>query len=467
MGRPDPTATLQPVAERVRAETGTDFVVVMSPGGRRYTHPDPRQIGQQFIGHIRAAQRGGEVTESYRGTLGPSVRAVVPVEQGRRVVALVAVGIRRTAVTQAVGAQLPALGLAGALAAALSGLGTWLVARRVRRQTHGLGAAQLQDMYDYYDAVLHAVREGLLLVDGAGRVRLVNDECRRLLDLPGDVVGRPVAELGLTPTLERTLVEGTPRLDELHVTSARVLVLNQARARWKGRDLGTVVDHPRPHRPAGPDRRARHRPRAHRGAALAGARVGQPAAHGRLPDRARPGAGGAASSPPRSCRWRSGSPTRSSAPSTSRPSPRCCSASRPRPASAASTSSWATTRSCPTASPRRATWSRSSATSIDNAFDAVATVGGEKVVRFDAGVHDGYAVLTVTDTGPGVPRPDRGAGVPARLVHQGRRGGARGGRGLGLALVAQSVERLGGSIEVAGPPGARFTVRLPVPGGQP
>ena len=96
-------------------------------------------------------------------------------------------------------------------------------------------------MYDYYDAVLHAVREGLMLVDGDGRVRLVNDECRRLLDLPEDVVGRPVSELGLVPPLERTLVEGTPRQDELHVTSARVLVLNQARAQWHGRDLGTVV----------------------------------------------------------------------------------------------------------------------------------------------------------------------------------------------------------------------------------
>ena len=97
-------------------------------------------------------------------------------------------------------------------------------------------------MYDYYDAVLHAVREGLLLVDGAGRVRLVNDECRRLLGLDGDVVGPPGGGARpADPALERTLVEGTPRLDELHVTSARVLVLNQARARWKGRDLGTVV----------------------------------------------------------------------------------------------------------------------------------------------------------------------------------------------------------------------------------
>ncbi|MCY7343706.1 MAG: PAS domain-containing protein [Pseudonocardia sp.] len=47
-------------------------------------------------------------------------------------------------------------------------------------------------MYEYYDAVLHAVREGLLLLDREGRVQLVNDEARRLLHLDDDVIGRPV-----------------------------------------------------------------------------------------------------------------------------------------------------------------------------------------------------------------------------------------------------------------------------------
>ena len=68
--------------------------------------------------------------------------------------------------------------------------GAWLVSRRLRRQTHGLGAREITRMYEYYDAVLHAVREGLLLLDGDGRVQLVNDEARRLLGLPDDVVGR-------------------------------------------------------------------------------------------------------------------------------------------------------------------------------------------------------------------------------------------------------------------------------------
>ncbi len=466
VGRPDPTATLQPVAERVRTETGTDFVVVMSPGGRRYTHPDPRQIGQQFIGHIRQAQQGGEVTESYRGTLGPSVRAVVPVEQGRRVVALVAVGIRRTAVTQAVGAQLPTLGLAGALAAALSGLGTWLVARRVRRQTHGLGAAQLQDMYDYYDAVLHAVREGLLLVDGAGRVRLVNDECRRLLGLDGDVVGRPVAELGLTPTLETTLVEGTPRLDELHVTSARVLVLNQARARWKGRDLGTVVtirDRTDLQALTGELDTARGLTEALRSQAHESANRLHTVVSLIELDRAQEALEFATEELSMAQRL-----TDQVVGAVHEPALAALLLGK---SAQASEHGIDFVVGDDVVVPDGIAPSRDLVTIVgnllDNAFDAVATVGGEKVVRFDAGVHDGYAVLTVTDTGPGVPGPDPVQAFRRGWSTKGDGGGTPGGRGLGLALVAQSVERLGGSVEVAGPPGARFTVRLPVPGGQP
>src|SRR5262245_4926476 len=38
---PDPSVVLQPLAERVRADTATDFVVVMSPSGQRWSHPNP------------------------------------------------------------------------------------------------------------------------------------------------------------------------------------------------------------------------------------------------------------------------------------------------------------------------------------------------------------------------------------------------------------------------------------------
>jgi sensor histidine kinase regulating citrate/malate metabolism len=88
----DPSAALQPLAEDVRRDTGTDFVVVMTVDGVRFTHPDPTQIGRHFLGTIAPAARGEPVTETYTGTLAPPCARSCPSRTAARVVALVAVG---------------------------------------------------------------------------------------------------------------------------------------------------------------------------------------------------------------------------------------------------------------------------------------------------------------------------------------------------------------------------------------
>lgn len=458
---PNPTATLQPYAERVRLETGTDFVVIMSTDGIRYTHPDRRQIGKRFIGHIATAAQGGVVVEDYTGTLGPSRRVVVPVRDGGRVVALVSVGIRKTAVAERLSGQLPGLLLAGLAAALLSGLGTALVARRIRRQTHGLGEQQLQEMYEYYDAVLHAVTEGLLLTDLEGRLRLANDEAFRLLGLPENAQGRPVADLGMAEPLVAALTDADPREDELHVTDARVLVLNKAPAVRHGRRLGFVVtlrDRTDLEDLTGELDSARGltealRSQAHESAnrlhtvvslielghadrALAFA-TDELAASQVLTDRVVASVqepaltalllGKAAQAGERGIDFEVGEGAR-----------------------------W----------PEGVAPARDVVTIVgnlvDNALDAVATAKGARRVRVDAHVDGGYAVLTVEDTGPGLP-----PGEVERAFQRGystKQAAGEGRRGLGLALVAQSVQRLGGELRVEGPPGARFVVRVPVGG---
>lgn len=459
---PEPARVLQPYAERVRVETGTDFVVVMSPTGTRYSHPDPAQVGRRFIGHIEEAAAGGTVVEDYTGTLGPSRRVVVPVMDGDTVVGLVAVGIRKAAVAERLQAQLPVLLLAGLAAALLSGLGMALVARRIRRQTHGLGEEQLREMYEYYDAVLHAVTEGLLLVDLDGRLRLANDEAVRLLDLPEDAQGRPVGGLGLAPPLVAALTDPEPREDELHVTDARVLVLNKAPAQWQGRPLGVVVtlrDRTDLEDLTGELDSARGltealRSQAHESAnrlhtvvslielghtdrALAFA-TEELAASQVLTDKVV--------------------------------------ASVEEPALAAlllGKAAQATERGIDFEVGDSAEWPEGAAPArevvtiagnlIDNALDAVAEASGPRRVRVDARVEAGYAVLVVEDTGPGLD-----PGALDRAFERGystKEASGQGRRGIGLALVAQSVQRLGGGLSVQGPPGARFTVRIPLGGG--
>jgi two-component system CitB family sensor kinase len=233
----DPSASLQPYAEATRIATGTDFVVVMAPDRTRYSHPNQDLIGQPFAGTVDAALSGGRVVEEYRGSLGDSVRTVVPVRDTAdgEIIGLVSVGITTKAINRALVAQLPVVGLATGVALLLAAFGSWLLSRRLRRQTHGLGPAEMTRMYEYHDAVLHAVREGLVVVDRDGRVTLINDEGRRLLGVTPDEPD------GLPPEVAGLLAERRPTVDEPVLVGDRVLVASRRETRFDGRLLGTVL----------------------------------------------------------------------------------------------------------------------------------------------------------------------------------------------------------------------------------
>jgi two-component system CitB family sensor kinase len=253
----DPTSLLQPFAESVRVDTGVDFVVIMDRDRTRWSHPSVEQLGKKFIGNLGGALEGEVYTEEYVGTLGPSIRAIVPVfatgapgatgatgatgsNAAAPVVALVAVGITLTQLDDLLVDEFWDIVVA-ALAVLLVGIvGAGLIAQRLRRQTHGMGEREITRMYEYYNAVLHAVREGLLLIDLEGRVQLVNDEARRLLSLPDDVVGRSLDDLGLPPALVQA-ASGERGADEVYVTGDHVLVASSSAAFWDGKEVGAVV----------------------------------------------------------------------------------------------------------------------------------------------------------------------------------------------------------------------------------
>ena len=245
----DPTTQLQPIASSIQQSTSVSFVVIMSPAGVRYTHPNPDEIGKHYIGNTAQALAGHPFSEVYTGTLGPSVRSVAPIyatngQADHKIVGLVSVGITLEQVSTLASRALPLI-LAIALGAvALVGLGSWALSRRLSKQTLGLGPQEITRLYEHHDAVLHAMHEGLLVLDRRRRVLLVNDEALRLLDLSGSgepIEGRNIADLGLDPALTALLASGRDAHDETHLAGPLVLAVNQSKAVRDGRDLGTVA----------------------------------------------------------------------------------------------------------------------------------------------------------------------------------------------------------------------------------
>jgi len=463
----DPAADLQPYAEDVRRSTGLDFVVVMAPDRTRFSHPTPELLGKPFIGTIQPALDGATFTEIYTGTLGRSVRAVTPVQDGAGdVVGLVSAGITLEAVGTDVRRALPGLLLAAAGLFALAVIGAVLVVRRLRRATHGLGPEELGRMYSYYDAVLHSVREGLVLLDRFGRIQLANDEARRLLDLPAEVAGVDVRAAGLPDMLADLLATGRDATDEIHLTADRVVVVSSAPARADGKVLGRVVtlrDHTEVQELAGELNTARGlaealRSQAHEAANRLHAVVS-------LIELGRPDDAVELATEEMRVAQRL---TDQLLVAVDEPVIAALLLGKSAVAGERGIELVVTedTEVGADALVSSGVASRDLVTLLgnllDNAIDAAAETPPPREVEVTVRTIDAALLIRVADTGPGL---DAEA---ARLAF--RRGWSSKptdterlhGRGLGLALVGQTVERLGGSIEVTRDVGAVFTVLIPL-----
>ncbi|UGQ11488.1 sensor histidine kinase [Yinghuangia sp. ASG 101] len=469
----DPSARLQPVAESVRHENDVDFVVVMSTAGIRFTHPDPGLIGGRFVGHIDAAVRGEAFTESYTGSLGPSVRAVVPMfaepgaAPGATPVALVAVGVTERHIDSLVWDDIPLVVLIAAGALTLAGGAAVAVHRRLRRQTLGLGPDELRRMYEHHDAVLHAVREGLVVLDGDGRLMLANDEAIRLLALPADFEGRDVRdpELDLDETLAATLAAGHTVEDELHVAGDRVLTVNVKATERDGHVLGAVAtlrDHTELRALVGELDEVRSFAEALRASAHeAGNRLHTVVALielGRPEDAVRFATGEIAASQLLADRLTTG---------VREPVVAALLFGKHAQAAERGVHLTVTADRAPDLEAYCEPGDLVTVLGnlVDNAIDAAASAPPPRTVEVTVEAGTGprpELVVVVADSGPGVD-----AESAARIFERGwstKASHGPQGRGLGLALVRQITERHGGAITVAQRPcqGAEFTVRMPL-----
>ena len=128
-------------------------------------------------------------------------------------------------------------------ALAIGLVGSWLLARRIKRQTLGLEPSEIAGLAEHREALLHGIAEGVLALDPQGRITLVNDVARRLLDLPEHAEGMTLTDLRVRGRLLDVLggADDDRAHDEVVVRRGRVLVMNRMHVERDGRPLGTVT----------------------------------------------------------------------------------------------------------------------------------------------------------------------------------------------------------------------------------
>ena len=225
------SARVQERAEEIRLATGAQYVVVGDRRGIRLAHPDPEKIGLPFVGgDLEPALREGEsyVSEAV-GTLGPSLRGIVPVRSGAgEIIGFVAVGHLLSDVEETVRSQQKLIYGYVAVVLLFGVVGAIVIARGLKSAIFGLEPHEIAALYRERSTIIGTIREGVVAVDAEGRLTLVNQAALTYLGQAADtdLRGSRLAEICPCEELSRVLAEGAQVPDREIEVRGRSMVVN-------------------------------------------------------------------------------------------------------------------------------------------------------------------------------------------------------------------------------------------------
>ncbi|SDS87811.1 sensor histidine kinase [Actinoplanes derwentensis] len=234
--QPAPGAALPALVQATQTQSGVSSVTVADTRGIVVDSTDPTLVrerlplGDQSVAHGRSWS--GELR--LNGTL--ELVAQVPVlgdqhdNLGRQLGVVVIGEVSPTLWQRALDASYN-IGIYLGLASLVGLTGSWLLARRIKRQTLGLEPREIAGLAEHREAMLYGIAEGVIALDPHHRITLVNAPGRALLDLPEDCVGRSLGELDVDGRLAEVLSGGDASSsrgrDQVVVRAGRVLVMNR------------------------------------------------------------------------------------------------------------------------------------------------------------------------------------------------------------------------------------------------
>ncbi|WP_407360059.1 hypothetical protein [Microbacterium sp. LBN7] len=237
----DPSSTIQPIAEVIREASDLAYVVVANADGIRYSHPNPYRIGEKVSTDPSIPLAGEIYVGTQTGTLGTSWRVKVPVfTDDGAVIGTASVGILESELNDEFMRNLAWLISAMLAAAVLGVFGSAWVTSVIRRRIYLLEPDQIAALVKNQETTLHGLSEGVITVNAAGRITLVNDAAARFLDKDAAELDGADAASALGEDLHTALREGEDAGRPV-IVGPHVLVARSTGSRHDGVDVEATL----------------------------------------------------------------------------------------------------------------------------------------------------------------------------------------------------------------------------------
>ncbi|EJL84585.1 histidine kinase [Pantoea sp. RIT-PI-b] len=240
---PDGTR-IQPIAKAVEETNNLLFITVTNMDGIRYSHRNPELIGKHFIGDdLEPALRGHENVSVNQGSLAKALRVFTPVFNAQhQQIGVVAIGISLDAVSVQINESRWSILWTIFIGTLAGAIGTLVLVRVLKRILFGLEPYEISTLFEQRQAILNSLKEGVVAMDEQAQVTLVNQAARALLnDSMGTITGDRIYDASvINDHLRDVLQSGRARRDQELNVNGRVLLSNTVPVRNQGRIIGAV-----------------------------------------------------------------------------------------------------------------------------------------------------------------------------------------------------------------------------------
>lgn len=238
----DPNKKLPALALAIAARTHASYIVITDSEGVRLSHPNPALIGQK-VDDAQGALAGYSTTTFNNGSLGLSANGRTPIfDTAHNVVGIVSAGYLTTTFASEVKHLQNSFIFLGFGIIFLGFILAEILSRTLRNRRIESELLDVTSKYQEREAMLHAIKEGVITLSPDRKILLINDEAMRLLDLGREVVGQYVDQVIPTGRL-LSLIQGdiNQEEDEIVLNEKFSLRINTRPVKHLGRQIGHVV----------------------------------------------------------------------------------------------------------------------------------------------------------------------------------------------------------------------------------
>lgn len=237
---------IQAIAQAVNKSNDFLFIVVTDMQSIRYSHPEAQRIGQPFKGDdILLALQGKENVAINRGFLAQALRVFTPIyDEHHRQIGVVSIGLELSRVTEQINNSRGSIFWSILFGVLVGLLGTWVFVKVLKRILFGLEPYEISNLFEQRQAMLHSIKEGVIAVDECGEVTLINQAAQELLDYHKSQDDAQLSTLShawsKVVDFSQVLHDGTPRRDEESMVKDRLLLINTVPVLSNGKIIGAI-----------------------------------------------------------------------------------------------------------------------------------------------------------------------------------------------------------------------------------